>query len=276
MESNITNLILAIVETLEAFTGQILYGFIITYMTRKTLYSTFDTICIHNMIFAMVYGLYVNFIYLVAIFLSPLDYLIASVLHAILDISHVTLVSLTLSTLIIKYLFIFKTASVNELSEKSMTKLHLKIAAAWIFLTYFLDQISSTTDGPIFKMLTLDLEMKSLLGFGIGSHSIGLILIIFTLVLNLKINRLNKEDGFQRDQKITVRITLSLISGFAGLCTVIVFFGREISYPALSINVGHFFFDCIPLAMILRNSSLRAFVSKKVGFKKPIDEILHT
>ena len=123
--NSVTNVILAIVETLETLTTQILYGFIITYITKKTLKSTFDSICIHTMIFAIIHAIFVNFIYVVAIFLSPVEYMTASFLHAILDISHISLVSLTLSTMIIKYLFIFKTAYVNELSEISMTKLHI-------------------------------------------------------------------------------------------------------------------------------------------------------
>ena len=155
------NIILAVLEAIGTLVSEILYAFIIKYLQKKQLSCPFDRVCINNFIFVMFMVIYMNILFYIALFLAPIPYQPAAILHGTLDLLFIGFTATTLSTFIIKYIYVFQTKHIDDLSEKKVILLHISLTFVFITLTMILDLFdSSKTDGPLFQLLVLDPSLQ--------------------------------------------------------------------------------------------------------------------
>ena len=108
------NIILAVLEAIGTLVSEILYAFIIKYLQKKQFSCPFDRVCINNFIFVMFMVIYMNILFYIALFLAPIPYQPAAILHGTLDLLFIGFTATTLSTFIIKYIYVFQTKHIGS------------------------------------------------------------------------------------------------------------------------------------------------------------------
>ena len=149
-------------HALEAIIGFFILGIIWAYFRQKNdlIKTAFDVVCQHNISATMVALTVYTSIYILALFYSPFNYVIASILSCASYICFVYFLAASLITLFTKAMFIFAWTLVEELDEagaSKMTLLSTSIAAAGVTV---IDNLGMKDNPLIFELLAADSNLK--------------------------------------------------------------------------------------------------------------------
>lgn len=253
---------IAVLETLLTLGTEILFGFIFGYLRQKQFRSSFDLVCKQTIVLVMIQMLGLYFVVLLALLAAPVSYFISSILIGALDIISILVISSTFMTLIWKYLYIFRTSLVNELSNKqtlTFSSLGISLLTILTFVSSFLGPIQ--VEHPFFVLLTQNSDLESPIPIGIGMQILLASVVILALIMQWKIERLNAQDGYETSYKNTLRILLCYFLGFVSTALFTLFFVSDKFAPfILTVTSSQTLIGCIPLTIIFRNPNLKKFV----------------
>ena len=133
--------VFGLIQTIVIYFGLVLLAFMIFYFKQKPLacQSSFDSVCIINICFAIIIHFWANITYLSGLILAPLPTNQAEIFYLLLYWFTLLFFASSLVTLVIKYFFVFHINLAQEISDKNIVTTHL-------FLTFVISAVAICFD----------------------------------------------------------------------------------------------------------------------------------